>query len=276
VTAPGRPAASGSLAVLPGGVKLHYRIQGRPGAPWLVLLNGMLADTTMWAGTLSGLSLHFRVLTFDSRGQGKSDAPLEGPYPVPLLAQEAWQLLERLDIRRPWLAGLSNGSAMGLELLASHPGAFAGAVLTSSVPRTDFAMALRLRHWLHCLDLGGPLMQFDAAAPYLWGDRFLEPRYAVLKEYFLNRKTINEPFHGSRHQIEGVLDWDIRSRLSDIRDPVLLLAGAEDLLTPAWKCLETAKLINHSRFELVPEVGHAFPVENPKSFSERVYAFATI
>ena len=89
--------------------------------------------------------------------------------------------MEVLNIRQPWLAGLSNGSSIGLELLAAHPGAFRGAVLTSAVRRTDFAMALRLRHWLHCLELGGPGLQFDAAAPYLWGDAFLAQRHPVLK-----------------------------------------------------------------------------------------------
>ena len=263
-------------AVLPGGVKLHYRVQGPPGAPWMVLLNGLLSDTTMWAGTLPGLTERHRVLTFDSRGQGKSDAPAEGPYPVPLLAREAWELMGVLGIQNPWLVGLSNGSSMALELLAGHPGAFRGAVLTSAVPRIDFAMALRLRHWLRCLELGGPGLQFDAAAPYLWGDRFLEQRYPVLKNYFLQQKDMNEPFHGSRHQIEGVLHWDIRSRLGAVQDPVLLLAGAEDLLTPVWKCLETAKLVTHSRFEVVPGVGHAYPIENPKAFSERVGKFTAL
>ena len=115
-----------ACATLASGVRLHYRVQGRPGAPWLVLINGLLADTTMWAGALKGLTGRHRVLTFDSRGQGRSDAPAEGPYPVSLLAQEAWELVEMLGIRRPWLAGLSNGSSIGLELLAGPPGRVPG------------------------------------------------------------------------------------------------------------------------------------------------------
>jgi 3-oxoadipate enol-lactonase len=239
----------------------------------MVLFNGLLSDTTMWAGALPGLTGRHRVLTFDSRGQGQSDAPLEGPYPVPLLAREARELMAALGIRRPWLVGLSNGSSMALELLADHPGEFPGAVLTSAVPCIDFAMGLRLRHWLHCLELGGPALQFEAAAPFLWGDRFLAQRHAVLKNYFLKQKYMNEPFHGSRHQIEGVLPWDIRPKLGAIVDPVLFLAGAEDLLTPVWKCLETAQRVASSRFEVVPGVGHALPIENPKHFAERVGKF---
>ena len=267
---------AGRWASLPGGVKLHYRVQGQPGAPWMVLLNGLLSDATMWAGALPGLTSAYRVLTFDGRGQGKSDAPLEGPYPVALMAEDAWELMAALGIQRPWLVGLSNGSSIGLELLAAHPRAFRGAVLTSALPCMDFSMRLRLTHWLQCLDLGGPGMQFDAAAPYLWGDRFLEQRFTVLREYYLNRKYMNEPFHGSRHQIEGVLQWDIRSKMGEIQAPVLFLAGAEDLLTPVWKCMEIVKLVKDSQFEVVPGIGHAYPVEDPKAFTRRVCAFATI
>ena len=266
------PRPQPTFATLANGVKLHYRIQGNPSKPWLVLLNGLLSDTTMWAGVLPGLIGHFRVLTFDSRGQGRSDTPEHGPYSTALLASEAWELLQLLAIEKPWLVGLSNGSAMSLELLVDHPKAFAGAVLTSSVARTDFAMGLKAEHWAHCLEVGGPLMQFDAVAPFLWGDRFLEARHGVLRAYH-QVITGRGPITGPLHQIRGVLGWDIRHRLSSISTPIMLICGAEDLLTPPWRCLETAQLIPHSRFELVAGIGHSFPVEDPKAFVQRVLNF---
>ena len=262
-----------TFATLASGVRLHYRVQGNPDGPWLVLLNGLLSDTTMWAGVLPGLADSFRILTFDSRGQGRSDAPLEGPYPTALLASEAWELFQALGIVRPWLIGLSNGSAMSLELLSTHPNAFAGAVLTSAMPRFDFAMSLKAEHWARCLEVGGPLMQFDAVAPFLWGDTFLEARHGVLRAYHQVVTGADRPQHGNLHQIRGTLGWDIRDRLPGIQVPVLLLSGAEDLLTPPWKCLDTARRIPHSRLELVPGIGHAYPVEDAKGFVARVRAF---
>lgn len=263
-----------TFATLASGIRLHYRIQGTPGAPWMVLLNGLLSDTTMWAGVLPGLTARFRVLTFDSRGQGRSDAPEDGPYSTALLAAEAWELFRLLGVERPWLVGLSNGSAMSLELLTRQPGAFAGAVLTSAMPRIDFAMALKAEHWARCLEVGGPLMQFDAVAPFLWGDGFLEARHGVLRAYHQVVTGADRPLHGNLHQIRGILGWDIRDRLGAILDPVLLLSGAEDLLTPPWKCLATAQHIPGCRFEVVPGIGHAYPVEDPKKFVARVLAFA--
>ncbi len=262
-----------TFATLPSGLKLHYRVQGAPEGPWMILLNGLLSDTTMWAGVLPGLTDRFRVLTFDSRGQGRSDAPLEGPYPTALLASEAWELFQSLGIVNPWLVGLSNGSGMSLELLTTHPTAFAGAVLTSAMPRFDFAMGLKAEHWARCLEVGGPLMQFDAVAPFLWGDTFLEARHGVLRAYHQVVTGANRPQHGNLHQIRGTLGWDIRDRLDRIQAPMLLLSGAEDLLTPPWKCLETAQRIPHSRFEVVPRIGHAYPLEDPKGFTARVREF---
>ncbi|MBK8726741.1 MAG: alpha/beta fold hydrolase [Holophagaceae bacterium] len=262
-----------TLATLPSGLKLHYRVQGDAGKPWLVLLNGLLSDTTMWAGVLPGLTPRFRVLTFDSRGQGRSEAPEAGPYLTRDLAEDAWELFQVLGIQRPWLAGLSNGSALSLELLSAHPGAFAGAILTSSVPRIDFAMARKAEHWAHCMEVGGPLMQFDAVAPFLWGDRFLEARHGVLRAYHQVVTGEGRAPHGNLHQIRGVLGWDLRSRLGAICAPVLVLSGAEDLLTPPWKCLETAQLIPGARFELVPGIGHSYPVEDPKGYVARLLGF---
>ncbi len=266
-----RPAPT--LAPLPSGLKLHYRIQGEPGKPWLVLLNGLLSDTTMWAGVLPGLTPHFRVLTFDSRGQGRSEAPEAGPYLTRDLAQDAWELFQVLGVQNPWLAGLSNGSALSLELLCEHSGAFRGAMLTSSVARMDFAMGRKAEHWARCLEVGGPLMQFDAVAPFLWGDRFLEARHGVLRAYHQVVTGEGRALHGNLHQIRGTHGWDIRERLGSVRDPVLLLCGAEDLLTPPWKCLETARLIPGARFEILPGIGHSFPVEDPKAYVARLLAF---
>ena len=284
---------SGStFSLLPSGLKLHYRIQGNPEGPWLVLLNGLLSDTTMWAGVLPGLADRFRILTFDSRGQGRSDAPLEGPYTTAALASDAWELFQTLGVQQPWLVGLSNGSAMSLELLTRHPEAFPGAVLTSAMARVDFAMALKVEHWVRCLEVGGPLMQFDAVAPYLWGDAFLEARHGVLRAYHRVRAevgpgaehprwaesggvgaTSGAGYHGLLHQIRGILGWDIRDRLKGIQAPVLLLCGAEDLLTPPWKCVETAQGMAQGRLEVVPSIGHAYPVEDPKGFVVRVRGF---
>lgn len=267
---------NGAFHQLSDGVRLYYRLQGPIERPLLILLNGLLSDTTMWAGVLPHLTPRFRVMTLDFRGQGRSDAPLGGPYRVEDNARDVWDLIEALGLSRPWILGLSNGSSVGLELLAGHPGKFAGAVLSSAKASVDFSLRLKIQHWLRCLELGGPLLQFDAAAPFLWGDRFLEARHGVLRAYHQATAAggrAPSEHHGARLQMEGVLEWDARDRMSAIREPVLVLAGAEDLLTPPWKSQAAAALIPGARFKVVPGVGHAFPVEDPAGYASVVGQF---
>ena len=143
-------------------------------------------------------------------------------------------------------------------------------------------MELKAEHWARCLELGGPLLQFDAVAPFLWGDGFLEARYGVLRAYHQAVTGLGsgdgppKPMHGNLFQIRGTYKWEFTSRLPEIQVPVLVLAGAEDLLTPLWKCLETAQGIPGARFEVIPGIGHAFPVEDPKGFAERVRRFVLL
>ncbi|MBK9796456.1 MAG: hypothetical protein IPP58_08140 [Holophagaceae bacterium] len=44
-----------TFATLSSGVRLHFRVQGAPAGPWLVLLNGLLSDTTLWDGAPSAI-----------------------------------------------------------------------------------------------------------------------------------------------------------------------------------------------------------------------------
>lgn len=265
---------------LPDGVQLHYRIQGPAGAPWIVMFNGLLSDHTLWAGVAPKLAKHYRVLTYDMRGQGKSDAP-NHPYHLAQSVSDALDLMEGLGINRPLLVGLSNGAAVVLGLLVRRPGYARGGIAVAGKARVDFAMKLRIQHWMDCLEAGGPLLQFGAVAPFLWGDRFLEKRYEVLRAYHASlmssgqkgHQAGEDPYRGARNQMRGALEWTLEDRLEDIVDPVLLLSGAEDLLTPPWKGLEAAKRISTSRFEVIPGVGHSYPVEDPKGFLARVETF---
>ena len=48
------------------GIKIHYRVDGREGAPWLTFINGIANDTTMWDGQVPELEADFRILRYDA------------------------------------------------------------------------------------------------------------------------------------------------------------------------------------------------------------------
>ena len=92
------------------GIRLHYRIDGteHSDAPWLVLANALGADLTMWSAQIAAFSSRFRVLRFDTRGLGCSEAP-PGPYTVDDWCADALGLFDALSIERAHFCGISMG-----------------------------------------------------------------------------------------------------------------------------------------------------------------------
>ncbi len=59
------------------GTRISLRVDAAPGehAPWLVLSNSLGADVSMWTPNVEAFVKHYRVLRYDTRGHGHSDAP---------------------------------------------------------------------------------------------------------------------------------------------------------------------------------------------------------
>ena len=102
------------------GVRIFYRFDGPQRAPVLLLSNSLGTDHEMWAHQVSRFTEHFRLLRYDSRGHGQSDAP-PGPYSIDGLARDVIALLDELDLDRVSFCGLSMGGMVGIWL-GAHAG----------------------------------------------------------------------------------------------------------------------------------------------------------
>src|SRR5262249_8440819 len=70
------------------GAKLNAEIEGPERAPVLMLCNSLGTDLRMWDDQAPALTRHFRLLRYDRRGHGKSEAP-KGPYNMEMLGRDA-------------------------------------------------------------------------------------------------------------------------------------------------------------------------------------------
>lgn len=109
-----------------GGTGLYYEILGT--GPPLVLIHGGFVDRRMWDDQFEALGRRFRVIRYDVRGYGKSDAPT-GPFSN---SEDLRALLSFLDIDRAAVAGLSMGGAIGLDFALEHPERVSALVLAAS------------------------------------------------------------------------------------------------------------------------------------------------
>ena len=143
---PIRNGSIGVIAQMPikaNGISINYQIDGREGAPWLVLSNSLATNLTMWDAQARDLSGSFRVLRYDQRGHGKTEAPA-GRYSFDMLIADALALMDALEIERANFCGLSMGGATALGLAQRHPDRIARAIVCdsgcASTPQSRAAM----------------------------------------------------------------------------------------------------------------------------------------
>jgi pimeloyl-ACP methyl ester carboxylesterase len=97
------------------GIRIHYRIDGREGTPWVTFITGIANDTTMWDGQMAALAEDFRLLRDDSRGHGGTQATAVD-YSFDLLMGDVLGLWDALGIRASHLVGLGLGGATAIGL----------------------------------------------------------------------------------------------------------------------------------------------------------------
>jgi pimeloyl-ACP methyl ester carboxylesterase len=119
-----------------GGTKLHYEVFG-DGSPTLLLLpTWTIVHARFWKAQVPYLARHFRVVTYDGPGNGRSDRPLDaGPYRCEEQARAAAAVLDATGIDRAMVVSLSMGAQWALWLMANRPERLLGSVfIGASVP----------------------------------------------------------------------------------------------------------------------------------------------
>jgi pimeloyl-ACP methyl ester carboxylesterase len=104
-----------------GGVKIHYAVHGK-GEP-VILIHGLYANGRInWdaPGITSALAKHFKVITLDCRGHGRSAKPQgENAYGVNMV-EDVVRLMDHLNVRNARIAGYSMGAMIAMKLAVTH------------------------------------------------------------------------------------------------------------------------------------------------------------
>ena len=98
---------------------LFYEVDGS--GPAVVFLADWAQDTSIWFRVLPLLRRDYRLVRYDLRGQGRSEAPGDGDYSIVAHREDLLRILEGLGIRRAHLVGSGLGGAVALSFAAEHP-----------------------------------------------------------------------------------------------------------------------------------------------------------
>lgn len=260
-------------ARLAKGLELHYVRGGAKGAGAapIVFVNGLTMDTTAWRPVAERLGSRHPTLRYDARGQGESDKPA-GPYAPEQHREDLLALLEVLELPSVHLVGLSNGGLVALLAAAAAPERVLSLSMVDSFARVDAMLRTVLASWRQALEAGGAALRFDVATPWVWGQAFLA---AHLGEVLAFRELAAraEP-QVIRDLIDGLSSLDdARPALRRYPGPLLALVGEDDVLTPPRYSREIVEAAGRGEVVLLPEAGHAAPLERPAAVATALERF---
>jgi 3-oxoadipate enol-lactonase len=243
-------------------VEVHHLVEGPVGAPVVIMAHAIGTDLSIWDAQASALAGRWRVLRYDGRGHGASPVP-PGPYGIADLGADLLALMDRLEIERASLCGLSLGSMTALWVAATAPGRVDRVVACSVVARPASPAAWAER--AATVRRAG----LEAVADLVvdrWGYGDRRPDLADLVRALLLR-TPPEGYTSTCEAIEGLDLWPL---LGQVRAPTLLVAGGGDPAAPASEASAMAAVMPDAHVDVVDEAGHLLSVERPDAITEAI------
>ncbi|MGV9849501.1 bifunctional 3-oxoadipate enol-lactonase/4-carboxymuconolactone decarboxylase PcaDC [Streptomyces sp. NPDC003442] len=241
---------------------LKYLVNGPEEAPVLVLGSALGTTWHMWDRQIPELSRHWRVLRFDLPGHGGAPA-----HPAPSVAELAARLLATLDqlgVERFGYAGCSIGGAIGAELALRHPHRVGSLALVSASPRFGTADSFRQRGVVVRTNGLDPIAR---ATPERWFTAGFAAAQPAIVEWAVQMVRTTDPGCYIA-ACEALAAFDIRAELSRIGVPTLVVAGADDQVTPPADARVLVAGIADARLALVPGASHLTPVEQPMAVTD--------
>jgi pimeloyl-ACP methyl ester carboxylesterase len=252
---------------------VELRVEEIGAGPPLLCIMGLGASLETWIAQREAFAAHHRVIVFDNRGAGESECP-PPPWTVPDMAADAIGVLDALGIPRAHVLGVSMGGMIAQEMAIGWPERVDRMVVAVSFARPDPVRRafLLFRRWARLQ--GADLVQEGVAnLPWLVSPRVLNDPDRLEEILGIVGTMPLMAADAYSHQIEAILEHDTLSRLGAVRAPTLVLAAAEDVLTPLALSREIAEAIPGARLEVLPQGNHAVQIEDPDAFNYAVLRF---
>jgi pimeloyl-ACP methyl ester carboxylesterase len=230
------------IATAADGTRLHYLVAGS--GPPLVLVGGKTSNIDgAWWRYIPALSPRLKVIALDNRGAGASDKP-DTPYTTELMAEDALTVLhDARETSAHWF-GLSMGGMILQQLALAHPDAVRSLILGATHcggERPAIAEAATIQ---------GPLRRFAN----LYDAGFIAEHPDWVEEDAAHFGKM--PLHAIVRQDQAVKQHNLCERLSEIRQPVMIIHGRQDRMVPVARAEELQRALPKARLQVLDPGGH--------------------
>jgi len=245
------------------GAHIHFTDTGGAGEV-IVFSHGLLMNAAMFDKQVAHFRARYRCIAFDHRGQGQSGVTDDG-YDMETLAADAAALIEHLDVAPCHFVGLSMGGFVGIRLATWNPGLLKTLTLlnTSADPEAiengpKYRMLNFVARWVGLWAVVGRVM------PILFGQTFLKDTARVKEQKRWGKAISGNHRIGITRAVTGVIERDgCSDLLNEIRIPVGIGAGDEDVATEPSKSERIHAAIKGSELAVFKRTGHSSSIESP-------------
>jgi 3-oxoadipate enol-lactonase len=258
------------MKITANGISMNYTLDGPASAPVATLSHSLATDLSMWDPQMKALTARYRVLRYDTRGHGGTEAPAAA-YTLDQLADDARALLQALGIPKTHWIGLSMGGMIGQTLALKSPELFLSLSLCDTSSRIPAEAKPLWQERIKTAQTQGmePLVEGTIArwftAPFREQHKdVVDPVRAMI------RRTPPQGYAGCCHAISAL---DLTDRLAAIKLPTLIVVGEEDQGTPVAASQAIQAKIAGSQLEILKSAAHLANMEQPEAFTKAVTSF---
>jgi 3-oxoadipate enol-lactonase len=252
------------------GIEANYELHGREGAPWLVLSHSLACSVRMWDPQIAALKDRYRILAYDTRGHGGSEAP-KGAYTLELLADDLHALLEHLGANNPHFCGLSMGGMIGQTFALKYPGTFKSLTLADTSSRFSAEAAPQWAERIKIVEAKGMAPLVEPTLQRWFTEPFRKSSPAQVAA--IGKLIASTPVAGYVGCCHAIPKINLTARLKEIKCPVLVICGDQDPGTPPAMAREIHDNAPGSKLVLIPQAAHLSNLEQPEQFSRALSGF---
>jgi len=252
------------------GIDVNYELRGKEGAPWLVLGHSLACSVRMWDPQVAALRDRYRILAYDTRGHGASEAPA-GPYSLEMLADDLFFLCKELKIKTAHYCGLSMGGMIGQTFALKYPGVFRTLILADTTSRYPQDAAPVWAERIRTVEARGMEPLAQPTLERWFTEAFRKTNPAVVDG--IRKLILATPaagYVGCSHAIPKI---NLTARLKEIKCPILVIVGEQDPGTPVAMAKEIHENAPGSQLVVIPQAAHLANLEQPAAFTRAMEQF---
>lgn len=255
------------------GIRINYELSGSDDLPVVMLSHSLASSMVMWNPQMDVLRSRFRVLRYDTRGHGGTEAP-SGAYTLDGLAADVIALMDALGIQTVHFVGLSMGGMIGQSLALEHANRLRSLTLCDTAAQIPDEAQPVWEERIAAVKSGG--MQALAQQTL---ERWFTPPYLQENRPEVDRiheQILLTPVAGYVGCSEAIRRLDYLARLNEITVPTRIIVGKDDTGTPVEVSEAMHAKIRGSSLVVLPDAAHLSNIEQAEGFNKALMDFLTV